>query len=251
MRLTWITASIASAGLVSSEASASFVRFADCVQECEGSYWRRVAWTLDCELELAACIATLGGNVAYAPTVDPECLLRPPGTLAAQEDDSFPFSDMAYRPGDLIDINLAVLNIDPNYEPGTDPQNDFGTMNDYTDLINGNTFPGQTDIVDIEIVALSAADFAPVAAAGDAGDPLADGLNNPLWGSGTTLYSGTPGGAVLDTSGLDAGGYILRVGVVDLINGSQFGLSSLTLVPAPGTIVLLGTGGLLAAKRRR
>lgn len=227
-------------------ATASFVKFWECVEDCHTkypgpnftkAYWLRVACILDCELDLAKEVREKVIGYHYSPTLDPRDL----NINVAGNGSTFP-------PGAAISANLLLLNPGPGYVFGN-----VGTTNEpatFDNLLSGNTFTGTTDITHVDVRALPISTYIGFSAAADvalnAGDSSV-GLQNPLWSTAPDLYSGSPSGIVLNTSGLTGGTYILRIESDDSANGGAiFGLGTLDLLPEPGSLTLFGTGVLLS-----
>ncbi|MCL4219915.1 MAG: hypothetical protein KJZ65_00960 [Phycisphaerales bacterium] len=222
---------------VGSTASASFVRFKACVRGCvvpPRGYWNEVACILDCELELAGCIVTLGHTLSYSPNPDPECLNRivGNGTLPGNR----------YLPGDFIPFNLQLVRVEDHYAfGGSIGVNDQAS---YLAFRSGALYNGPAQIVGGSVRAMRLAD------ASLPDDPF-DAANHPAWASAMVLYSGDFSGlTVFDTSGMSPGIWILLTSVEDAALGTQFGFSAMALVPAPG-VLMVGALGMLPLRRRR
>jgi len=211
--------------VLSAVSFASFVQFYDCVQQCTGSYWRRVAWTLDCELELAHCTVTAVNPVpsSYYVVPDPEITFPVPLNPTNPNPTC---NEILHVAGTSIPFNTVRFQIDPNYVFGAS-----GMVNDqaqYLAFKNANIFNGPSNITSVEVKALT------IEGPNMLPDDPGESIMAPAWASATTLYNGPNAGMALNTTGLAPGMYILRTRVVDtLAPNDQFGLSNLEL-RAPG-----------------
>ena len=203
-------------------AVASFTHFADCISKCRGSYWRQVAWNLDCELAAAACVVTLGGNLSfYSPTPHAGSLMvLPPDPL----DPNVPRCDLMHSAGSLIPFELDVMQITPNYQPGPSLNvNDAASF----DAFRQNhlyQLPTQIDFIGVRALPFLGPQMLP--------DDMGEALLEPQWQNAPVLFEGPPQpNMVLDTTGLDAGVYILRTEVHDqLLPHNQFGMIAFELI---------------------
>ncbi|MGE3106767.1 MAG: hypothetical protein AB7G11_13100 [Phycisphaerales bacterium] len=224
---------LVAAGTASSPASASFVRFKMCVEHCleSGDYWDQVACILDCELQLARCVATLGaaGQVSY-PSPDPACMFP-----------NISGSAGGWMPGTPVPFRVQALTMTgPADPPGTGF--DQTTYEAYAAQYAAPPF-GPNASVQVRALPWNA--------------PLNPGLESdasaahvdPLWTTaGTVLFNGGTVGN-LDTSGLAPGLTLVRVAVTEGGNTS-YAIGAMNIVPSPGAVGL-GSLGLLVAFRRR
>lgn len=226
-------------GVCVSPAGASFTRFLQCVEGClhpPRGYWREVACILDCELELAGCVVTLGGTLAYAPNPDPTCLTRIVG------DGSLPGD--RFLAGAPINFTLDLLRVQDGFHFG--PSLGIDDEAGYNAFRSDNLYLGSSQIVSGSIRALSLADAALLA------DDPTSAASDGLWGSASVLYQGDfSSNLVMDTSGLGAGTWVLLTTVQDAQLGEQFGFSAIVLLPGPGTSALLVLSLPVVARRRR
>lgn len=142
------------------------------------------------------------------------------GTLRLQ-------SPNATATGDAVRINgTAVANQAPTINP---------------DPFSGGTFNTDVD---------SAAAFNLLTGADPEGRPIAYGsLVQPIGVSGATL---TAGGAFnWNLAGVANGLYTFGYSVTDELGLSTQGTFTVNVIPTPGSLALLGMGGLIAGRRRR
>lgn len=222
------------AGGAAAPAHASFVQFKACVEHClqSGSYWDQVACILDCELQLARCVATLGnaGQVSY-PLPDPACMYPNVGGSIG-----------GWTIGTPVPFVVQPVTMTgPATPPGTGF--DQASYDAYAAQYAAPSFgPNAT----VQVRAL------PWNAALNPGQPMDASAAHvdPLWTSaGVVLHNGALSGT-LNTSDLGPGLSLVRVAVTD--NGfTSYSIGAINMVPTPAGAGLGVLGLLLVARRRR